>query len=290
MTAKRKAAKPKRTNKNRHYRSKLTPKVQELINDLRSGWAVMGLLERGERLNKLISLGCSRRGLGRELGVSATSIRRHAEIAQLPENDRQAIAAGASAKKILSQKANSDRQSKKQQRVDQDQKTGALSDEIATMILEFCRTLKELRKFPLIDRNFPILLDRAASLIRDFEASGHRSVKVSKKFDLRELFRKTRPRAAKNTPALVHQALWLAEVLWLIAPESPVTENALLKARRRVAELTPRGTPSESRIDAHLHQRARLIELFHLPPRKFHAGGAKSMQRQGMPTQSSKRR
>lgn len=285
MRANRTKTEKKRAFRNQHHRAKAIPKVQKLINIVRNGWAAMGPLERGQRLGKLVSLGCSRRGLERELKVSATSVRRHMEIAGLPQDDLKAIEAGVSAKAILARKATSDRRRRIQERVDEDQKTGALSDEIATIILEFCRSGYELRKDPMIGRIFPLLLDRVESLVGDFEASGRRAVKVSKKLDRRTFFRKTRPRAAKGTAELVRQANWLAEVLSLIAPESQVRANAILKARRRAGELLPKRTPSELREDAVVNSLVRNIELFNLPPRKFYPGGARSMLRQGRPSQ-----
>jgi hypothetical protein len=203
------------------------------------------------------------------------------DIAGLPEDDRKAIAAGASAKTILARKATADRQKRIQERVDEDQKTGTLSDAAATIILEFCRSGNDLRKALMIRGIFPILLDNVESLVRSFEASGRRAVKVSKKVEPYALFRKTRPRKAKNAPALPHQAGWLAEVLWLIAPESPIRASAILKARRRSGELLPKRTPIESWNDAYSNSEARKIELSNIPPRKVYSGGARLMPRHG---------
>ncbi len=206
----------------------------------------MSPLKRGQRINELTSLGCSRRGLGREFDVAATSIRRDLEIAGLPESDRKAIDAGASAKRTLALKTTAGRQRRRQQRVDEHRKTGTLSDGVATTILEFCRTGNELRKHPIIGRDFPILLNRIAMHIRLFEASGHNTVRVSRKLELLSSFRKMRPRAPKGTLGVVHQAVWLAEILWVIGPEVPIWESALIKARKRAGELLPKRTPIES--------------------------------------------
>lgn len=283
MTKRKRVAKvdmTKRVNHTRHFRAVLIPKVKELLAILQNGWALLGHLERGQYIDELISLGCSRRGLGRELGVSETTIRRHAEIAELPESDRKAIESGASAKKILTMKAIAERQRHAQQRIDQDTKTGALSDKVATTILEFCRAGKELKKEPMIRGIFPMLLDKVESHLRDFKADGHRTVKVSKKLETRELFRKMRPRAIKNSSALVHQSEWLAELLWLIAPESPIRARAILKARRRSSELLGM-TLIESFVDAELNRSAKIIELSNYSPRKDSPGGARSIPRQG---------
>ena len=47
----------------------------------------------------LTALGCSTRGLGEELGQSATTVRRHIAIAKLPAAQREAVRNGKSAKK-----------------------------------------------------------------------------------------------------------------------------------------------------------------------------------------------
>ncbi len=274
------SAKQKRRNKNRHYRSTLNPKVRKRIEFLRAGWTVMGGAERGQRINNLLSFGCSKRGLGRELGGSETSIRRYAEIAGLPESDRKAINSGASAKEILKQKATAALQRERRLRIDQDARTGALSSEIASIILEFCRTGSQLRKQPMIRAMFPTLLDNVGSFLRKFEQTDHRAPKAAKKFEPRELFWKTRPRLLKNTPAMVHQGEWLAEVLWLIAPESPIRERALIKARKRAGELLTKRTPIESFEDECFVSEAKSIERSNLS-RKGIPGGARSMTRQG---------
>src|ERR1035441_8572980 len=135
--------KNRRAHDTAHRRTMTDSSVRELVSKLLQGWGSMGPLERGERLCELSSLGCSTRGLETDLQQSATSIRRHMALAKLPEKDRKAIQAGASAKKILALKAIADRHKRRQQRVDEDRKTGALSDQLATTVLEFCRAGKQ---------------------------------------------------------------------------------------------------------------------------------------------------
>jgi len=282
MTIDSKLAKQSRRNKNQHYRSKLNPRIQELIEILRRSWGTIGLVDRGQRINRLVSAGCSNRGLGRELGVSETSIRRHAEIAELPESDRKAIDAGESAKRILLAKKAAALRRERLRRVDQDMRTGALSNEIASIILEFCRTRHGLKKQPITKAMLPTFLDNVGSYLRKFEQTALRTLKAPKELEPRELFRKTRPRAAKNTPAMVYQAEWLAEALWLIAPETPIRASALVKARKRTKELLPRRTLPEMIEDAAVNSAVRMFELTHQPSRKEHPGGARAfMQRQG---------
>ena len=276
MTAPRNIPEKRHLNRTKHRRAMEEPEVRELVDILRQGWVAKGLPERGKQLCALSALGCSTRGLGREMKQSATSIRRHMKIAGLPEEDRKAIEAGASAKTILARKATADRQKRIQERVDEDQKTGALSDAAATIILEFCRTGKELRKDPIITRVFPNFLNRVAGLIRSFETSGRKAISVSKKLELPSLFRKTRPHATNGIPAHVHQREWLANILWAIAPESPIREIALRKAEHRASELTSTRTPSEMYQD----RVRRLAELSASPVRPADKG-AWSLKRQG---------
>lgn len=288
MTVDSKVAKQKRRNKNRHYRTTLNPNVRKLIEFLRNRWAVLGSVERGRRINKLVSVGCSKRGLGKDLDIPESSVRRDAKIAKLPESDRKAIDSGQSAKKMLIAKKTAALQREMRRRMDQDARTGALSDEIASIILEFCRTGYRLRKQRMIRAMFPILLDNVGSYLRKFEQTDHRALKAAKKLEPRELFRKTRPRTVENTPAMVYQAEWLAEALWLIAPESPIRAMALIKARRRANELLPRRTIPEIIEDARVNSVVRIIELTHRPPRKIYQGGARSfMERQGSASPSA---
>jgi len=138
----RKAKKKKATSEHQslHRRTMADPKVAEMVAVLRRRWVEMGPVDRGDRLRELTALGCSTRGLEKELKQSSTSIRRHMVLAQLPEQDREAIKSGASAKKILERKADANRHRRQAQRVIEDRRTGALSDDLANIVLESCRT------------------------------------------------------------------------------------------------------------------------------------------------------
>ncbi len=288
MTLGRKLAKQKCRNKNRHYRATLNPNVRRQIEFLRISWAVMGAVERGQLINKLISVGCSKRGLGKDLGIPESSIRRDAKIAELPESDRNAIDSGQSAKDILIAKKKAALQREMQRRIHQDARTGKLSDEIASIILEFARTGYQLRKQRMIRTMFPILLDNVGSHLRKFEQTDHRPLKAPMKLEPRELFRKTRHRAAENASTIVHQGEWLAEALWLIAPESPIRESALMKARKRAGELLPKMTLVETFRNAEFKKRMKLEELYNSIPRQLSPGGARSLQRQGLASPSAR--
>jgi hypothetical protein len=275
--------KKKRAHDTAHRRTMTNSTVRELVSKLQQGWGSMGPLERGERLCELSSRGCSTRGLETELQQSATNIRRHMALAKLPEKDRKAIQAGASAKKILALKAIADRHKRQQKRVDEDRKTGALSDGIATNILEFCRAGKQLRKSPILTGDVLILLNTVEWHLSQFAASGHRPVRVSQKLKLNARFRKMRPTKAEDTFWMDYQAKWLANVIWASAPEGPIRDKALQKAVSRAGELTPKRTPSEMYQD----RTRRLAEISTPPPWRKADKGARSMPRQGKPASTT---
>jgi len=269
---------PKRSriNFNAHQRSKLIPKVRQLLKVLIGGWPVMLPLERGLRLRELISLGCSMRGIGRDMQISETNIRKHVEITGLPESDRKAIDEGASAKKILALKAIGKRQMRRQQRIDEDKRTGALSDKIATSILEFCRLGKELRKEPLLEGDISIFLDSVRWYMSRFEADGHRAVRISKTLELKAQFRRTRPPKDPDRLFLAYQGEWLAEFLRSISPESPIRERALRKAENRRKELRPKLTAIES-----YNRRILRLQEVSQSPRREEKRGTWRLERQG---------
>lgn len=287
MTAHRKAVVKKRSQGTAHYRTMAKPAAQKLVSILQLGWGVMGFKERGERSRELVSLGCSVRGLEPELNQSATSIRRHMALAELPEKSRKAIEAGASAKRILANKATVDHEKRRQKRVDVDQKTGALSDRLATTILEFCRAKQGPNRLAVSGKCAVILFNQARSFLEVSDTAGHRKVKVSNKKGEKRLFDKTRPPLKRGSKSERHQGEWLANIVWAIAPERPIWDSALKKAASRLKELRPKQTPLEAYNEVKLNQQARVIELTHLPARPMYHG-ARTMQRQGKPTSTTK--
>ena len=244
----------------------------------------MGPVERGDRLRELTALGCSTRGLEEELKQSATSIRRHIVLAGLPEQDREAIESGASAKKILVRKADADRYRRQAQRVIEDRKTGALSDDIASVILEACRMKNWPCKAPVSsDFARQFFSETLRSLYR-FETNGSKPARISKKLSLKRLLNKTRPPNGDVEPILAHQADWLASVVWAKALERPIWERAIQKAERRFNELTPQKRPIEIWRD---NQR-RLAKISTPPSRPMYLRAALSLERQGKSTRSTK--
>ena len=213
------------------------PKIESRVRELRAGWKGMGKIERGDRLWQLIFSGCSRRGLARSLRQSETSIRRHMELADLPAAGRDMIDQGFSAKRILAKKARSDRTIRRRQRIAKDRETGVLSDELADMILEFCRAEDGVPEYAIRDVDLPLLLGDVETHLSWFDARGCRFPPVAKKLGTKILFEKTRPVQIPDEFFEAHRAKWLATVIWTRAREAPIWERALEKAKRRAREL-----------------------------------------------------
>lgn len=285
MTKSRKAVNKEKKSAHQtvHLRAMTDPKVAKMVVVLRRRWAGMGPVERGDRLRELVALGCSTRGLEKELQQSATSIRRHMALAELPDEDREAIGTGRSAKKILEQKASDERYRRQHERVIEDRRTGALSDEIADVILEVCRTKDWPRRAPVSRESARQLFSETVRALQEFEANGRGAVRVSKKLGLKKLLNKIKPSRGKEEFVMAHQAEWLANVVWAKAPERPIWESAIQKAEQRVNELTPKKSPSQL-FQERMRRLAEISASTFRPPYK----GARSLERQGRPTQSSK--
>jgi hypothetical protein len=278
MTKSKKVVKKKARlqHQSQHRRTLADPKVAEMVVDLRLHWAGIGPVERGDRLRELTALGCSTRGLEKELKQSATSIRRHMALAELPERDREAVESGASAKKILGRKADADRSRRQVQRVIEDGETGALSDDLANIILESCRTKDWPHRAPVSRDSAQQFFNETLRSLLGFEANGNRAVTISRKLGLKKVLSKTRPRKEKAEFLMAFQAEWLANLVWAKAPERPIWDSAIQKAERRYKELSPQRRPIEIWQD---NQR-RLLEIS-TPPFRRPDQGARSLERQG---------
>lgn len=75
--------------------------TSQLLEELKTEWNNLDLVERGYRLQMFKAFGCSNRELGRALEVDHKIISRDLRIAELPEDQRAQIAQGASAAPFL---------------------------------------------------------------------------------------------------------------------------------------------------------------------------------------------
>jgi hypothetical protein len=243
---KRRRKRKRRTNLTAHRRAMADPKVKRLLTELRTTWNQIDGIHRGDCLRALISLGCSTRGLGKELEESPTSIGRHMELSRLPEIDREAVAGGASAKKVLTAKAGAAKVRRQQERVLIDRNTGILSDELADVILEFCRAGVKPTRRPIQRAQLDLFLERVTEQV---ERSTARPIRVSKKLGVAGLFKLARPR--QNSEEVLwfeYQAKWLASIVRFKVSEHEIVERSFNKVVQRASELeTDKGkTPTQS--------------------------------------------
>ena len=233
----RKPAPPKRNNATRHRRTAAKPEVKILTSKLRRHWKKLNPIDRGDRLRKLLELGCSRRGLGEDLGLSPTTIRRHSTLATLSEEVREAIRAGFSVKKALAQKANADKQRKRLERIALDERTGEISDRLTEIILTFCKTIKGVPPAPISEGALVTFLSEVRNRIWEMEHRGLRRLKLPKPLDLRRRFIQLRPPAVKDDLPLIQLIDWLAILIFNEESERVIWERAIEKAGLRAKEL-----------------------------------------------------
>lgn len=257
-----------------HRRAVADSQVSELISKLRDAWPIIDRVERGERLRELLALGCSARGLEKELGQSATSVRRHLELANLSEVDRRAVKDGASAKKILEKKALLDRRKRRQKRIEDDQRTGVLSDEIADIMLDFCRETWRRRLAPILPSEISVFLDNVATDLSEFEATGRSAIKATKRLGIPKLITRSRPPIVGDPFWMAYQAEWLAKIVWAKAKERPIWENAIKKAGRRADELAKK---KKRPIELFRESRDRREKLGSAPVRRKYQGEARQL-------------
>jgi len=258
-----KLTRQKRRNNIRHRRAAAEPEVRALINDLRQQWEELDRIERGEKLRKLIARGCSTRGLAEALGISATGIRRYMTLAALPERLREAVRAGSSAKKILTMKAQADREHKRRERIALDARTGELSDELADEILEFCRTVRGVPETPIAEYDLPTVLNQCRNHLRGSIPSDLRAFKFPKKRGLKQRFQATRPEEEKDEVWIGHRGRWLANLIISEAPESSIWEEGIEKAEKRAKELRPK--PRGSLVQRVMKEAKRKLEISDAP-------------------------
>jgi hypothetical protein len=280
MTTQGKVVSKKSVNQTKHQRAMANPKVQELVSNLARDWAAIDHLERDARLRELAAQGCSARGLGKVLGHSASSILREVAPEELPKTNRNVEEARASAQEALNQRTEAERDRCQRQRIIEEEKTGALSDEVAKVIRVFYRAGDGLPETPILPGFVPLLLSTAERYLSNFEASDRRPVRIPEDMDLKEIFRLARPDAREGDPWMEHQGKWLANVVWAKAPERRIWERALGKAVDRAGELTP----PRSQADRDRDRRQRLPTIADLPVRLNRDVGARALGRQGSPT------
>jgi hypothetical protein len=222
-------------NMTRHRQIAKRRDVGVKISTLAKQWNKINPIQRGESLCELVDLGCSRRGLAKDLRKSETSVRRHMTLAQLPQMDRDAVKNGKSAKVILALKAERDRRRQIQLRMTEDVKTGAISDQLADYILEFCKAETGVRGSDL--DNVTLFFNEVRNSLTRLDWEGGSVRKVRKSLPLKRRFKLTRPHPDNEEVTTAHLARWLALFLKSEVPERPIQDRAIDKAQARRKEL-----------------------------------------------------
>jgi ribosome-binding protein aMBF1 (putative translation factor) len=207
--------------------------VKKRIAALRRDWSrKVHKVLLGEQIRDLIeSRGCSYRGLAKEIGEPESTLRRYATLASLCEEDRSSFLRGETAKAILARSANRQREETRIARLKLEKETGTLSDEVADLIIDFCR---------YDDGEGRILSNTVPKLLEETRWRTRTAYPFSGKLpsDRTQLFRCTRPKETVGEFWLAHCGAWLATILMTVAPESDIREVGMNKAENRRNEPT----------------------------------------------------
>ena len=124
-----------------------------------------------------------------------------------------------------------------QERLNEENRSGALSDEVADIILNFCRMRDGIPETQIRDYDLSNLLGMVKEFTRGELGPCPPPIKLPRKISLTELYRMTRPPESDGHMWLGHRAIWLAKIVMAIAPEFLIRVTALAKVEKRAAEL-----------------------------------------------------
>ncbi len=243
MTEKPNSSQKSTVNLTAHHKAMANSKVQALVKALRDGWESIGTLERTKRLIELTALGCSQRGLEKELKQPATKIRRHIGRGLPEQREADTPPPLVIARMRLEQMALDEAEKRRKQRLKDDEETGAVSDKIATIVFEFCRGQEGLPDSQILKADLQVFLDSAENQLNYFEANHFREIQISKGISTRKVFELSQPDELEDEFWLVHRGRWVAKIVWAYAPERAIWTRVLSKVRSRKDELDPPPAP-----------------------------------------------
>ncbi len=227
-----------------HRTAASKPEARRLIAELKRHWESWDVPKRGDRLAKLVSLGCSIRGLARDLDSKPTTIDTYIKLASLSEDEREELRAGQSQRKMLARKAKKERQRGSNERRAEERRTGRLSDGVAEIILKFWQSRGEVPGSSISPSAVPELLNGVRLITRgELRAIPPSAIKLPRNFNSKDLFDLTKPPEPTETPWvhgehwMGHRERWLAIVLMSIAPEPFIRERAMNKAEKRACQI-----------------------------------------------------
>ncbi|HWR35035.1 MAG TPA: hypothetical protein VN622_04080 [Clostridia bacterium] len=250
------------------------PALQRQVARLRRTWAKLGHVERGLHLRRLADAGCSTRGIAEAIGVSATTVRRFLEIASLPDYERENVANGVSAKKVLSARASGRRHRRTLQRLAIEKESGKLSDELSDIVIGFAKG--ELGDFRTTPDELPLFLNAVGREVKSQDALHVKRERVSKRLALKDQLKAVRPKRPKNDHPIEERAEWLARFVRARFSEPVIWERALEKSAKREKELVPLRTLADT-----VRSKSWGPTFIVIPPRPITRPAREVMKRQG---------
>jgi hypothetical protein len=124
----------------KHREAAARPVNHRVIRSLLKHWRNMTAVKRGDLILRLLKRGCTMRGLGRDLHVSARIVKLATDAAKLTLEYRTMIEQGASAKRVLSRANSNNNSSRRKLRLEQERKDGRHSTERANQYAWFVLT------------------------------------------------------------------------------------------------------------------------------------------------------
>ncbi len=202
----------------------ITKKRQRQVQSIRRHWAEKSIIERAQAVAELRS-GVSNRALARALGLDEGTIRRLLRIHQLPAGEREAIAAGRSAKEALQDARGRQLEQVRRDREAADATTHQFSRKYAAVILRWLADC-DLRG-PVAER----VLDEIEALIW-FRRNVPPATAVARAGScLQEQIKRLRPKELPDTLWVEHYIEWGARWMALLMPERPILDKAISMAR-----------------------------------------------------------
>lgn len=245
-----------RLRKTQHRIALKKPSTRQLVGRLKRYWDLWDEIKRGELLFALTNNKdhqCSIRGLAKDLDEKEATLRRYIMLSQLPPEERAKFREGETAKQVLARKAARDRDQLITSRIVEEKKSGALSDEVADVILDFLLSKRRDPKTLVFGAEpdyrsmlaaIPCLLENIREITRGLVGVSPVKIRLPKGISLVDFYRLARPAAFPGEDWMERAVGWLANILVNIAPESLIREAAMNKAEERVRKI-----PSRERIE-----------------------------------------
>jgi hypothetical protein len=233
----RKRRKRNNLKQTKHRQAVADPETRQKLGILKCNWSCWDGIQRGDRLRELVEKHrCTIRGLAKDLkeqGAAEATLRRYITLSKVPPEERQRLKEGETAKRVLERKAARDRKRVLQERIKEERKTGAISDEIAEIIIDFATRRHADLGIGFFVSGIPHLLIGVRAITRG--CAGLRAVQVPlpKNISLVEFYKKARPARYPGEDGMEHWQGWLSNILVTLAPELEIRETAMNKAEER---------------------------------------------------------